>query len=386
MDRTKEQGMRRISTSISMLCGIFTVAIAFLSAQPSAAKQGAARQGAAKPSMAGLPSHLLQAEKTLIAIYQQTSPAVVNISSVETQRNIFGLAVGETPSGIGTGFLWDKKGHIVTNFHVVEPSLSGRAGAKITVSFKNGETVRAQVVGVEPEKDIALLRVKLPRGLTVTPIPVANSADILVGQMTIAIGSPFGFDQTLTTGIVSAVGRSLTTYGDETITNVIQTDAAINPGNSGGPLLDSRGYLMGMNTSIISRSGSSSGIGFAVPANTIKQVVSQLIRYGKVQQGGLGITVFSDAISRDLGVAGVVIRTVIKGRGANRAGLRGTRYDSRGRLLLGDIIIAIADRRIQSYDDLADAMKGKSIGQPVRVVYIRGKRRYQVEVVLSPLD
>lgn len=378
--------MRRISTSIGLICGIFTVAIAFLAPQSNAAKPGVIRQGPTKPGMAGLPSHLLMAEKTLIAIYQQTSPAVVNISSVETQRNIFGLAVGETPSGIGTGFLWDKKGHIVTNFHVVEPSLSGRAGAKITVSFKNGETVRAQVVGVEPEKDIALLRVKLPRGLTVTPIPVANSADILVGQMTIAIGSPFGFDQTLTTGIVSAVGRSLTTYGDETITNVIQTDAAINPGNSGGPLLDSRGYLMGMNTSIISRSGSSSGIGFAVPSNTIKQVVSQLIRYGKVQQGGLGITVFSDAISRDLGVAGVVIRTVIKGRGANRAGLRGTRYDSRGRLLLGDIIIAIADRRIQSYDDLADAMKGKSIGQPVRVVYIRGKRRYQVEVVLSPLD
>lgn len=337
-----------------------------------------------------LPSHLLAGERTIIKIYQATSAAVVNISSLSTQRNIFGLAVGETPSGIGTGFVWDNKGHIVTNYHVIEPALasqrSGRDSGKLTVAFKNGENVQAQIVGFEPEKDIALLRAKMPRELSITPIPLANSADILVGQMTIAIGSPYGFDQTLTTGIVSAVGRSLTTYGNETINNVIQTDAAINPGNSGGPLLDSRGFLIGMNTSIISRSGSSSGIGFAVPANTIQQVVTQLIRFGRVQQGGLGITVFSDAISADLGVAGVVIRSVIKGRGASRAGLRGTRYDSRGRLLLGDIIVSVGGKRILGYDDLARAIKGKSIGQPVRVVYIRGTRRFQVQVTLSPLD
>lgn len=346
--------------------------------------------GALAEQAFSLPSHLLSSERTIIKIYQSTSPAVVNISSISTQRNIFGLAVGENPSGIGTGFVWDKNGHIVTNFHVIEPALSsqrsGRDSGKLTVSFKNGETVRARIVGVEPEKDIALLRVKMPSDLAITPIPLANSADILVGQLAIAIGSPYGFDQTLTTGIVSAVGRSLTTYGNETINNVIQTDAAINPGNSGGPLLDSRGFLMGMNTSIISRSGSSSGIGFAVPANTIQQVVTQLIRFGKVQQGGLGITVFSDAISSDLGVAGVVIRSVIKGRGANRAGLRGTRYDSRGRLLLGDIIVSVGGKRILGYDDLANAIKGKSIGQSVRLVYIRGKRRYQVQVTLSPID
>lgn len=328
-----------------------------------------------------IPQHLGPEEKNTIQIFQKVAQNVVNVSNLKYARtSYFSYDVTEVPAGSGSGFIWDRKGHIVTNFHVVQGS------DRLMVSLKDGKTIKATLVGVEPRKDIAVLKIKNEANLHLRDMEIANSSLLLVGQKTIAIGSPFGLDQTLTTGIISALGRSIPGIGGVTIRDMIQTDASINPGNSGGPLLDSRGYLIGMNTMIYSKSGVSAGVGFAVPANTIRRIVNQLIKFGKVKQPGLGVTTFSDDVSERVGISGVIIRAVISGSGAARAGLRGTKRDSYGQIELGDIIIKVGKLKIKTYDDLYNALEGRKIGSFVPVVIKRGGKNLKVSVRLMDLS
>ncbi len=315
-------------------------------------------------------------EKTTIRLFEQTSPSVVNITSLTTRRSLFGLDVTEIPKGTGSGFIWDENGHIVTNFHVI---LDANA---VEVTLANRSTHRAVFVGAAPEKDLAVVRITAPPE-ALAPILVGTSHDLQVGQKVFAIGNPFGLDHTLTTGIVSALGRTIRTFGDRTIDGVIQTDAAINPGNSGGPLLDSGGRLIGVNTQIASPSGASAGIGFAIPVDVVNEVVPQLIAHGKVIRPYLGIERAPDAWLQRLGLQGVLISRVMPGSGAEAAGLRGTYVDSAGDIVLGDIIVGIDETPIRSYDELVGVLERKRIGETVTVTYLRGDARESVRVTLQ---
>lgn len=327
-----------------------------------------------------IPDYLLPDEVNTIRLFHDHAPAVVNINSMRVQRYLFSFDTTEVPAGTGTGFIWNRDGYIVTNFHVIQDA------SKITVSFKDGKTARAKIVGTEPRKDVAVLKVALPSGLEFTPFNISNSNELLVGQKAVAIGSPFGLDQTVTTGIISALGRSIVGVGRVTIRDMIQTDASINPGNSGGPLLDSRGHLIGMNTMIYSQSGQSAGIGFAVPANTIARTVGDIIKYGRVKQPGIGISSFSDNVPRRLGLKGVLISEVFEGSPAAKAGMRGTVRNSSGDIILGDLIIRVDDMKIETYDDLYIAFDKKKIGDEVEVTYVRDRRKMSARMKLVDFE
>jgi S1-C subfamily serine protease len=270
--------------------------------------------------------------------------------------------------------VWDEAGHIVTNYHVIHEAQS------LTVTLQDHSSHDAQVRGIEPRKDIAVLKINAPKE-KLHPIKRPQLGELIeVGQKTIAIGNPFGLDQTLTVGVVSALGRAVDGIGGVTIRDMIQTDAAINPGNSGGPLLDSQGRLLGMNTAIYSKSGTSAGVGFAVPANTILRVVPQIIRTGHAEQVGLGVRVDNDQrIERRLGVEGVAIISVQKGTPAEAAGLKGMTLERDG-IVPGDIIVGINDERVKSYDDLYNVLDKYRAGEKVTVRVLRGK-----EVVAVPI-
>jgi S1-C subfamily serine protease len=272
--------------------------------------------------------------------------------------------------------VWDRQGHVVTNFHVILNSDS------LVVTLADRTDWKATVVGVEPDKDLAVLRIGAPEA-KLPPILVGTSRDLKVGQKVFAIGNPFGLDETLTTGIVSALGRTIDAITGRKILNVIQTDAAINPGNSGGPLLDSAGRLIGVNTQIASPSGASAGIGFAVPVDTVNEVVPQLIAHGRVIRPRLGISPAQEGIVRRLGVSGVLVMTVQDGTGAAKAGLRPTRRGADGSIELGDIIVGIAGKKVESYDDLVSVLEKQKIGDAVPVRILRDGKEQTVDVTLS---
>jgi S1-C subfamily serine protease len=278
----------------------------------------------------------------------------------------------EVPAGSGTGFVWDKEGHVVTNFHVVKDARS------LTVTFDDHRMFVARVVGVEPRKDIAVIRVDAPAD-ALTPIMLPEKGQpIEVGQKTIAIGNPFGLDHTLTTGVVSALGREVQGIGGVSIRDMIQTDAAINPGNSGGPLLDSTGRLLGMNTMIYSRTGSSVGIGFAVPASSILRVVPQIIRTGHAEQVGLGIQIDPEQrLERRANIEGVIALGVKPGSPADKAGVTGVEQTAGG-IRLGDVIVAIDGERIRDYDDLYNAFDKHHAGDKVEITLSKGGRTRNV--------
>jgi S1-C subfamily serine protease len=315
-------------------------------------------------------------EQATIELFRQASPSVVYITSLALQRDIFSLNLFEIPQGAGSGFIWDQDGHIITNFHVIQDA----GGARVTLADHSNWD--AQMVGVAPDHDLAVLFIPAPKR-SLKPLAIGTSADLQVGQKVFAIGNPFGLDQTLTTGIISALGREITAVTGRTISGAIQTDAAINPGNSGGPLLDSAGRLIGVNTAIYSPSGSSAGIGFAVPVDTVNRVVPQLIQHGRVIRPGLGVRVADDAIARRLNLPGVLIMRVDKGGAADKAGLRGTRRDAYGRWQLGDILISLGEKRLRSSDDLLDALDAHQVGETVPVVIVRNDTRKQVSVTLQ---
>ncbi len=323
-----------------------------------------------------IPPYLMPDEVNTIKLFQKYSSSVVNINSMRVQRYLFSFDTTEVPAGTGTGFIWNSDGHIVTNFHVIQDA------NQIIVSFKNGQTAKASVVGVEPSKDIAVLKTEFPKNLEVSPLSLSDSNKLLVGQKVVAIGSPFGLDQTVTTGIISALGRSIVGVGNVTIRDMIQTDASINPGNSGGPLLDSRGFLLGMNTMIYSQSGSSAGVGFAVPANTIVRTVNDIIKYGRVKQPGIGISFFDDSVTRRLGMRGVLIKEVAENGPAEKAGMRGTMRNRYGEILIGDLIVAVDGAKIATYDDLYLVFDQKKIGDEVTVTIVRNRKQIDLKIKL----
>jgi len=321
----------------------------------------------AKSAPIEIPEHLLEYEKNSIRVFQETSDSVVHVSTHLFRRDFFSFDVSKVRAGEGTGFVWDDKGHFVTNFHVIQRSNS------VTIGFKNGKTLEAKIVGVEPRKDIAVLKVNpVPKGLK--PIRLGDSSKIIVGQKAIAIGNPYGLDQTLTIGTISALGRKFPSQiQGVNIRDMIQTDASINPGNSGGPLLDSTGKMLGMNTAIISRTGSSAGIGFAVPSNAIKRIVNQIIQYGKVIQPSIGVHLLDASIAAQLGIKGAIIGEIIKGTPAQKAGLSGTRRDKSGNIILGDVIFSLDGKIIKSYDDIYNFLERKKVGDEIEIIFLRSE-------------
>jgi S1-C subfamily serine protease len=345
---------------------------------PAAPKAEVQPADAAPP----LPSGLAPDEISTIKIFETSSPSVVHIQSTATvRRDFFSLNVTRIPAGSGTGFVWDQEGHIVTNFHVVQQQVEDERFS-LEVILSDQSSWPAQVIGHEPDKDLAVLRIKAPPE-KLRPLKLGTSDGLRVGQRVLAIGNPFGLDQTLTTGVISGLGREIEGVSGRTIQGVIQTDAAINPGNSGGPLLDSSGRLIGVNTAIYSPSGAYAGVGFAVPADEINRVVPQLIEFGRVIRPVLGITLADDAIVRRLGGEGALVINVQPGSGAEKAGLLPTTRDNRGRVSLGDVIIKVDGKDIADTNDLFTALDRRAIGETVKLTIIRRGKEVILPVALS---
>lgn len=334
-----------------------TLGAAFLAAVLLATSSQAANPRQASP--------LQPWESHLIKLFKRASPAVAYITQSRLQRSLWSRNISKIPQGSGSGFVWDRKGHVVTNFHVVE-------GADVlNVTLANGSTYPATLKGIDPTHDLAVLHIQAPRQ-DLQPVAIGDASNLQVGQHVLAIGNPFGLDQTLTTGVVSALGRQIPSGAGNTIDDVIQTDASINPGNSGGPLLDSRGLLIGINTAIYSPSGTSAGIGFAVPVHVAKRVVPQLIQYGRVIRAGLGITFVPDHLAQRWRLRGVVVQALQPGLGAKAAGMRGLGRNRRGQIVLGDVIVAIDGKTVADYDDLFRILDAHRPGDVVVVQTQRG--------------
>jgi 2-alkenal reductase len=294
-------------------------------------------------------------EKATIAIFNAAAPSVVYIFTENAVTGFFGTR--QIRQGNGSGFLWDTHGHVVTNYHVVEDA------RRVQVRLDSGEAIDATFVGGSPDHDLAVIRLR-SLASQIRPIPVGGSGDLQVGQAVFAIGNPYGLTRTLTTGVISALDRRLPTASGREVLGVIQTDAAINPGNSGGPLLDSAGRLIGVNTAIISGSGSSAGIGFAVPVDVVNKVVPQLITRGKVPRPGIGIAVLDEERAARLGIAGVVIDRVLPDSEADRAGLQGIDYHNR---VLGDVIVAVGGEAVTGLGDFLRLLQQYKIGEEVMI-------------------
>ena len=317
-------------------------------------------------------------EKNTIEVFKNATPSVVYITSISVRRNLFNLNVYEIPQGTGSGFIWDKQGRIVTNYHVISDA------NRLEVTLADHSTWKAVLVGAAPDRDIAVLQISAPKS-KLYPIPIGNSDDLQVGQKVFAIGNPFGLDQTLTTGVVSALGREIKSVTGRIIEGVIQTDAAINPGNSGGPLLDSAGLLIGVNTAIYSPSGGSSGIGFAVPVYEVNRVVPQVIRHGRVIRPGLGISLAPRKLAQEFDLPGVLILNVQPGSTAEKAGLRGTQQ-VRGGLVLGDSILAVNGKSVNDYNTLRDALEMYQVGETVNLTLFRDGGEHTLTVTLEAME
>ena len=317
-------------------------------------------------------------EKNTIDIFRNAAPSVVYITSIAVRRNLFSLNVYEIPQGTGSGFIWDKQGRIVTNYHVISDA------SRLEVTLADHSSWKAVLVGAAPDRDIAVLQISAPAD-KLRPLAIGESKNLLVGQKVFAIGNPFGLDQTLTTGIVSALGREITAVTGRTIHDVIQTDAAINPGNSGGPLLDSAGRLIGVNTAIFSPSGGSSGIGFAVPVGEVNRVVPQIISKGKMLRPGLGLTLANRNLTAELGLEGVLVLKVLPGSTAEKAGLRGTTQVRDG-LVVGDIILAVDGKEVVDYDSLRDELERHEVGETVTLTLLRDAATVEIKVPLEAMN
>jgi len=318
-------------------------------------------------------------EQNNIEIYRALSPGVVNVHSTSYARDFFGFV--EPQEGSGSGSVIDQDGNILTNYHVIE------GATKLAVSFGGQKNYAAQLVGGDPDTDLAVIRlIEKPRQ-PLTIIALGDSDKLEVGQKVLAIGNPFGLDRTLTTGVISGLQRPIRARNGRPIEGAIQTDASINPGNSGGPLLDSHGRMIGINSQILSPSGGSAGVGFAVPVNIAKRIVPQLVRSGEVRRPKLGIS------SRDVEVLknqielpvsqGVVIWQVAPGDAAANAGLRGLTQTENGDVEIGDIIVGIDNEKVANNDDLYRILEKHQVGDTVQVQVMRNGRRASVPVRLT---
>ena len=326
--------------------------------------------GLAEPAEQGLGSD----ERRDIAVFRRATGGVVNVTSVTVRRSFF-FDVSQIPKGSGSGFFWDRRGHIVTNFHVVE------GANRFVVTLADQSDWEAELVGVAPEKDLAVLRLRTPQE-GFRPLEHGRSDNLMVGQRVLAVGNPFGLDHTLTVGVVSALGRELRSPAGRAIRDVIQTDAAINPGNSGGPLLDSGGRLIGVNTAIYSPSGGSAGIGFAIPVDTVARLVPQLIEHGRPIEPGIGGAYWlTDRLARYFGLEGAVVQEIERGSQAGRIGLEGV-SERRRRWYVGDIVVEVDGRPVKTVDDLRDAFEDAGLGATVELTVERDGRRRRVSVKL----
>jgi S1-C subfamily serine protease len=333
----------------------------------------------AEPRPVEARGNLADDERSTIELFRAASPSVVFITTSQRRVDYWSRSVQDIPRGTGSGFIWDDAGHVVTNFHVVQ----GASGAEVTLA--DGSSYDADLVGASPNDDLAVLRIRAPRE-KLRPIPIGSSSDLSVGQKVFAIGNPFGLDQTLTTGVVSALGRKIQSVTGYPIENVIQTDAAINPGNSGGPLLDSAGRLIGVNTAIYSPSGAYAGIGFAVPVDTVNRIIPRLVRDGKIERPRLGIVLddrFGGQITRRMGVEGILVLGIEENTGAAAAGLRPTQRLRDGRIIPGDIILKIEQTPVKSSEDLLVALSRHEVGQTVTVTILRDGKEQELPLKLS---
>ena len=317
-------------------------------------------------------SSLSDFEASTTALFERASPSVVQVAA----RPASGVSLLEdntNAASSGTGFIWDGAGHVVTNDHVVKDT------NEVAVRLSTGEVLQADLVGLAPTYDLAVIRIRGARQLP-PPVLLGSSSDLRVGQAAFAIGNPFGLDQSLSSGIISALKRRLPTVAGREIANVIQTDAAINPGNSGGPLLDFAGRVIGVTTAIISPSGTNAGIGFAIPVDVVNRIVPELIRNGRVPTPGIGIIAADEAAATRLGVEGVVIVQTTPGSPAARAGLRGVNLQGD---MLGDVIVEANGKPIWRLSDLTDAIESIGVGKSVELTVLRAgqRRKVQTEVV-----
>lgn len=324
---------------------------------------------------------LLPDERNTIDVFQKSSPKVVYVHRLANVNNHTSKKM-HVSNGAGSGIIWDDKGHVVTNYHVIK-------GADDLAITLGNMTVPAKVIGKEPRKDIAVLEIKSPKALaylkSYKPFDIVHLKDLIVGQNAIAIGNPFGLDHSLSKGVISALGRQVPGIGGVTIRNMIQTDTPINPGNSGGPLLNSAGQLIGLNTMIFSNSGSSAGIGFAVPADDIEQVVAQIIKNGRVVLSGIGIQRVDPRLAKKLGVKkGILIADVLPNTPAAQLKLHGTHRDAWGRFIIGDIIVAINAHPISNYDALYNLLTEIKVGEKVTLSIQRGNK--QMDVQMKTID
>lgn len=317
-------------------------------------------------------------EKNTIDIFRNTENSVVYITSIAVRRNLFSLNAFEIPQGVGSGFVWDRYGRIVTNYHVISDA------SRIEVTMADHSRWKGVLIGVAPDKDLAVLQIDAPSHL-LKPIPVGEAENLLVGQKVYAIGNPFGLDHTMTSGIISALGREIQAITGRVIKGMIQTDAAINPGNSGGPLLDSAGRLIGVNTAIHSPSGAYAGVGFAVPVEEVNRVVPQLIKNGRLIKAGIGASLADDRLVKRLGLTGILILSVEAGGPADKAGLRPT-TQYRGQIVLGDIITALNGNPVNSYNDLRDELDQYRVGESITLTVQRDGREVKLPISLTSIN
>ena len=317
-------------------------------------------------------------EKTNIEIFQQSSPSVVYITTLEDTLNLWTRDITRIPRGTGSGFIWDRQGHIITNYHV----LQGASAVRIRLSDQR--TFNATLIGASPEHDLAVLRIPMTTDMP-KPLSIGTSHDLQVGQITYAIGNPFGLDHTLTTGVVSALNRSLRNNYGSSIEDLIQTDAAINPGNSGGPLLDSAGRLIGINTAMFSLSGTYAGIGFAVPVDTVNRIVPHIIKEGHYQRPKLGITInesLNKEITKELGISGVAVIEVQPNSAAEKSGFNGVIIKN-NTIISGDVIVGIDQHKVENTKMLLSTLEKYHIGDTVEVKFFRKDQAREVSLTLE---
>lgn len=368
---------RSLWTYIWVIVGL--TAMGFLFSRDSWVGGAALNDPRAMPRAVTPRGELLADEKSTIALFRQASPAVVNITAIGVERDLFTLNLYQIPQGTGSGSVWDTRGNIITNFHVIQNA----DAAQVTLADQSNW--KARVVGAAPDKDLAVLRIDAPAN-RLHPIPIGTSKDLQVGQSVFAIGNPFGLDQTLTTGVISALNREIESVTRRPIQGVIQSDAAINPGNSGGPLLDSAGRLIGVNTAIYSPSGASAGIGFAIPVDEVNRIVPRLIRDGKIVRPALGIQAAPPQFLAALGLPkGVAIIGLVPGGAAEAAGLRAFRRGSGETIIPGDIIIGLGGRPVASFDEMLEALERFQPGDIVALTLLRegGSKPVELRVRLG---
>lgn len=374
-----------VCLAIGLVAGMF-IAHQIVSGPVATAQPNSSDSDVATPRQVEPEDTLIPSERHTVDLFKQAAPSAVYVTTKqEIVHRIWMRQFRDIVEGTGSGFVWDKQGHIVTNFHVVQSVVgSDSSHAEVDVVLADGTSYVAKVIGASPDDDLAVLEIDATPD-KLQPIPIGTSHDLQVGQNVYAIGNPFGLDQTLTTGVVSALGRTITSVSGQEITGVIQTDAAINPGNSGGPLLDSTGRLIGINTAIRSPTRASAGIGFAVPIDTVNEVVPQLITYGRKYSPILGIEALYESLTRQAGIGrGIVVVDVHKGSGADKAGIKPAQWLSDRRFVLGDVILAVNDDSVNSVFELQRVLSKYKVGDTVKLSVLRDDQVITVPVKLDP--